>query len=404
MRILFADTFPAKQLAEVAARGHECELQAELTASDLPAAISGVDVLVVRSTEVSEETFGAADTLELVIRAGAGYNTIDVSAAADRGMYVCNVPGKNAIAVAELAFGLLLSIDRNIPDNVMDLRAGKWDKSLYQQAEGLCGRSAGVVGIGAIGLAFAERAHAFGMEVHALAKPERSPRTQHHLSAMSTTFHPDLASLASGVDVLSFHVPAGVATKGIIGSDLLSHLRPGAIVINTSRGDLIDEEALLAALDRGIRAGLDVYPDEPGFGSGDFPSALAQHPNVYGTHHIGASTEQAQHAIADEVVDIIAAFESGAVLNSVNVDSLRGTSTLVVCHSNEVGVLARVLGTLRRVGFNVEQMENRVFSGGRAAAATIQTSGVLDEAIRAELMAVPEVLGVSVKQRPEEAL
>ena len=401
MRILFADKFPAEQLAEIVARGHECELRPELTTSDLPGVISGVDVLVVRSTEVGDETFVAADALELVIRAGAGYNTIDVAAAAERGMYVCNVPGKNAIAVAELAFGLLLSIDRNIPDNVSELRAGKWDKSRYQKAEGLCGRSVGVVGIGAIGLAFAKRAHAFGMEIHALANPERSPSTVQRLASFGAEYHDDLPSLAANVDVLSFHVPADPTTKRIIGFDLLSHLRPGAIVLNTSRGDLVDEEALLEALDRGIRVGLDVYPDEPDFGSGNFVSALAQHPNVYGTHHIGASTDQAQRATADEVVDIIAAFESGAVLNSVNLDSLRGTSTLVVRHSNEVGVLARVLGSLRKAGCNVEQMENRVFSGGRAAAATIQVNGTLDEAVRAELVAVPEVLGVSVKQRTE---
>jgi len=401
MKILFADKFPAEQLAEIVARGHECELQPELNTSDLPEAVLGFDVLVVRSTEVREDTLDAADSLELVIRAGAGHNTIDVSAAADRGMFVCNVPGKNAVAVAELAFGLLLSIDRNIPDNVADLRGGNWDKSRYQKAQGLCGRAVGVVGVGAIGLAFAERAHAFGMEVHALANPRRSPGTVRRLATIGVTYHPDIASLAGGVDVVSFHVPADPTTKGIIGSDLLSQLRPGAVVLNTSRGDLVDEEALLAALDRGIRVGLDVYPDEPGFGSGDFVSALAQHPNVYGTHHIGASTDQAQRAIADEVVDIIAAFESGAVLNSVNLDSLRGTSTLVVRHSNEVGVLARVLGSLRKAGCNVEQMENRVFSGGRAAAATIQVNGTLDEAVRAELMAVPEVLGVSVKQRNE---
>ncbi len=402
MRILFADKFPAARLAEIVARGHECELRPELTISDLPGAISGFDVLVVRSTEVKEDTLDTADALELVIRAGAGYNTIDVAAAAERGMYVCNVPGKNAVAVAELAFGLLLSIDRKIPDNVMDLRAGKWDKSRYQKAQGLCGRPMGVVGIGAIGLAFAKRAHAFGMGIHALANPERSPGTVQDLAALGTTYHDDLLSLAASVDVLSFHVPADPTTHGIIGSELLSHLRPDAIVLNTSRGDLIEEAALLEALDRGIRVGLDVYPDEPDFGSGDFWSALARHPNVYGTHHIGASTDQAQIATAAEVVEIIAAFESGAVLNSVNLDFLRGTSTLVVRHSNEVGVLARVLGSLRKAGCNVEQMENRVFSGGRVAAATIQINGSVSEAVRAELLEVPEVLGVSVKHRSEE--
>lgn len=323
MKILFADKFPAEQLFAIGDRGHECELRPELAASDLPDVISGYDVLVVRSTEVGKKTLDAADALELVIRAGSGYNTIDVSAAAERGVYVCNVPGKNAVAVAELAFGLLLAIDRNIPDSVIDLRAGKWDKSRYQRARGLLGRAVGVVGIGAIGLAFAERAHAFGMEVHTLASTHRSAETVGRLTAIGVSYHPDLSELAAAVEVLSFHVPAEPTTKGIIGSELLSHLQPGAIVLNTSRGDLVDEEALLKALDGGIRAGLDVYPDEPGSGTGDFVSELAQHPNVYGTHHIGASTEQAQHAIAAEVVEMISAFESGEVRNPVNLDLLR---------------------------------------------------------------------------------
>lgn len=317
MRILFADKFPDRQFAEIRARGHDCERRPDLAAADLPGVIAGVDALVVRSTEVASDTFAAADALRLVIRAGAGYNTIDISAATDRGISVCNVPGKNAAAVAELAFGLLLALDRRIPDNVADLRAGKWDKSRYQAAQGLLGRAAGVVGIGAIGLAFAVRAHAFGMEIHTLSKT-RSDEITARLGAMGTTYHSDLAALAASVDVLSFHVPADPTTRRMIGPDLLQHMRPGAIIINTARGDLVDEEAMLVALDGGLRAGLDVYPDEPAAGSADFVSALAQHPNVYGTHHIGASTRQAQDAIADEVLSIIAAFEHGDVRNLVN--------------------------------------------------------------------------------------
>ncbi len=326
MRILFADKFPAEQLTEIGARGHEWELRPDLTASELPGAISGYDVLVVRSTEVRADTLDSADTLKLVIRAGTGYNTIDLAAAAGHGVSVCNVPGKNAVAVAELAFGLLLAIDRNIPDNVMDLRAGRWNKSRYQKARGLLGRAVGVVGIGAVGLAFAERAHAFGMEVHVLGSDRRSDETMRRLTAVGAEYHPDLLSVATAVDVLSFHVPADPATRGIIDAELLSHLQPGAIVLNTSRGDLVDEEALLAALDRGVRAGLDVYHGEPGSGSGEFVSALAQHSNVYGTHHIGASTEQAQQAVADEVVEMISAFESGDIRNSVNADLLGADS------------------------------------------------------------------------------
>ena len=399
MKILFADTFPEPQLEVLRVQGHECELRPELTAAGLAGAVAGFDALVVRSTRVEADALEASD-LRLVIRAGAGYNTIDAAAAADRGIYVCNVPGKSAVAVAELAFGLLLALDRNIPDNVADLRAGKWDKSRYQRAPGLHGRAVGVVGLGAIGLAFAERAHSFGMEVHAIAKPNRGGAAVRRLEAVNVTYHPDLPALAEACDVLSFHVPADPASKGLIGKELLERVRPGTVLLNTSRGDVVDEEALLAALDeKDLRAGLDVFVDEPAAGKCEFVSELAQHPNVYGTHHIGASTEQAQRAIADEVVIILAAFQAGQIRNSVNLDPMRGSTTLVVRHDNEVGVLAGVLSSLSRAGINVEQMENRIFSGGRTAAATIQLRGTVDASLRAEIEAVTGVIGVSVEQR-----
>lgn len=380
-------------------QGHECELQPKLIAAELPAAAVGIDVLIVRSTRVEAAVFEQSD-VRLVIRAGAGYNTIDVMAAADRGVYVCNVPGKNAVAVAELAFGLLLALDRNIPDNVTDLRAGTWHKSRYQRAAGLYGRAVGVVGIGAIGLAFAERARSFGMAVHAVAKPSRSAAAKRRLDALGVIYHPDLHALAAACDVLSFHVPGDPTTKGLIGRELLARVRPGTFLINTSRGDLVDEEALLAALDeKKLRAGLDVFVDEPAAGEAEFVSVLAQHPNVYGTHHIGASTSQAQHAVADEVVEIVASFQAGEIRNCVNLAAVRGSTTLVVRHDNEVGVLAGVLGALGRAGISVEQVENRLFAGGRAAAVAIQLGGSIDAALRAEIEALQGVIGVSAEPR-----
>lgn len=319
MRILLADTFPESRLAALRATGHVPESQPDLGAADLATALGGFDVLVVRSTVVDAETAGTAEDLRLIVRAGAGYNTIDLAACAAAGIIVSNVPGKNAAAVAELAIGLLLSVDRNIPDNVADLRAGTWNKSRYQRARGLLGRDIGVIGLGAIGVAFAERASGFGMPVHAVAKP-RTAAISKRLDHIGTTYHPGIEALADAVDVLSFHVPSTPTTKGMIDADLLARLGPEGIVINTARGDLVDEEALLEALERGLRAGLDVYPDEPTAGSADYASALAQHPNVYGTHHIGASTRQAQEAIADEVIEIIQAFSSGETRNAVNLD------------------------------------------------------------------------------------
>lgn len=399
MKVLFADRFPEEQLEQLRESGCVCELRPELTDSDLPEALAGFDVLVVRSTRVTDEALAAPD-LRLVVRAGAGTNTIDVAAASDRGIYVCNVPGKNAVAVAELTFGLLVAIDRRIPDNVADLRAGRWDKARYQKAVGLLGRHVGVVGLGAIGLAFAERVAAFGMAVHVVDRPGRSEDARARLDGIGATGHSSLTDLASACDVLSFHVPAVEETARLVDAELLRHVQPGAIVLNTSRGELVDEGALLAAIEeKHLRVGLDVYDGEPSAAEGAFDSELARHPNVYGTHHIGASTQQAQRAIADEVVRILSAFQSGEIRNTVNLDPLRGSSTLVVRHNNQVGVLASVLLALRSAGINVEQMENRIFSGGRAAAATIQISGTVDASLIAELEAIDAVVGTSLEQR-----
>jgi len=319
MKILFADAFPADHFAAAVARGHECALKAELTAETLPEAIAGYQALVVRSTRVTAETFARADALKLVVRAGAGTNTIDKDTAAGRGICVCNVPGRNAIAVAELTLGLLLAIDRRIPDAVADLRAGKWDKKRYSTGLGLYGRCIGIVGMGAIGVAVAERATAFGMRVKTLDKPDRAAPIAARLAALGVELIAELADLAATCDVLSFHVPATPGTRGLLGRELLARMRPGSIVLNTSRGEVVDEAALLAALDeKGIRAGLDVYAGEPGTPRGVFDSPLARHPNVYGTHHVGASTRQAQNAVAEGTLEVIDAFNDGTVLNCVN--------------------------------------------------------------------------------------
>ncbi len=399
MRVLFADRFPDAQLEQLRDRGCYCELRPELGSNELAGALAGFDVLVVRSTPVRREALEAPG-LRLVVRAGAGTNTIDVGAASTRGVYVCNVPGKNAIAVAELAFGLLVAIDRNIPDNVSDLREGRWDKARYQKATGLRGRRVGIVGLGAVGLELAERVDAFGMAVHAIHRPGRSEGARARLEALAVTYHADLATLVAACDAVSFHVPALAETRHLVDAELLAHVRPGTIILNTSRGDIVDEQALLATIDeKELRVGVDVYAEEPDSSHGHFDSEFARHPRVYGTHHIGASTEQAQRAIADEVVRILRAFEAGEVRNSVNLDPLRGSSTLVVRHNNQVGVLAGVLLALRSAGINVEQMENRIFSGGRAAAATIQISGEVSSSLKAELEELDAIIGISLEQR-----
>ncbi len=319
MDILVADKLPQSCLHELEDSGHRCTYRPELAADELVDAIAGHDCLIVRSTRVTAATIASSDRLALVIRAGAGTNTIDTQAAADRNVRVCNVPGQNAIAVAELTMGLLLCIDRNIADNVFDLRRGRWDKKRYSEALGLFGRNIGIVGLGAVGMAVAERAVAFGLRIHALRKADRPDVTRARLDSLGTVYVDDIGRLAECCDILSFHVPATATTRQMVDAALLARLKPGAVILNTSRGDIVDEDALIKAMDeKGIRAGLDVYANEPGGAQATFESALARHPNVYGTHHIGASTSQAQAAVARRVLEIVDAFGRGDVLNCVN--------------------------------------------------------------------------------------
>ncbi|RRO18705.1 hydroxyacid dehydrogenase [Saccharopolyspora rhizosphaerae] len=318
MRILIADAFPEEHLDRIAA-AHDCAYEPDTTANQLTDRIGDREVLVVRSTRVTAETLADARSLRLVVRAGSGTNTIDRDAASRLGIHVANVPGRNAVAVAELALALLLALDRNIPDTVADLRAGRWDKKRYSRARGLLGRDVGVIGLGQIGLAFAERAAALGTRVHAVAKPSRAPETLERARDIGITFVDDLTVLARTCDVLSLHLPSSDTTRHLVDRELLAHVQPGTILLNTARGDLVDEDALIEAMDsKGVRAGIDVFVDEPGTPTGTIDSRLAAHPHVYGTHHIGASTEQAQHAVAEEVVRVVEEFAAGTVLHCVN--------------------------------------------------------------------------------------
>lgn len=397
MHLLFADRLPEQTIAELEASGHVCVVEPELTAEELPRRVAGFDALVVRSTAVPRAVFEAADRLALVIRAGAGTNTIDTDAAAAKGVLVSNVPGRNAAAVAELTMGLLLAIDRRIADNVADLRQGQWDKSRYSKAGGLLGATMGVIGLGSIGLAVAERAVGFGIRVQSLARSGRSADVVARAEELGITMCESLGELLSSSDVVSLHVPANAETRHLVDADFLAQMRPNAILLNTSRGEIVDEAALLAALDDGaVRAGLDVFADEPTAGEGSWESALARHPAVVGTHHIGASTEQAQRAIAAGVAEIVESFRLGEVRHCVNLEPSRlGSVTLTIRHLDQVGVLAQVLDRLRGARLNVEHMENRIFRGGDAAVATIDVAGEASDELLADLRAIPHVLGVS---------
>ncbi|MGF1598189.1 MAG: NAD(P)-dependent oxidoreductase [Acidimicrobiales bacterium] len=403
MKILFADAIGEDRLAPLTAAGHDVVLAPTLGSDDIPAHIGGVDVLVVRSTRVTAATVGAADRLGLIVRAGAGTDTIDVDAASDAGIYVCNVPGRNAVAVAELTLGLLLAIDRQLADGVADLRAGRWDKARYSRADGLLGKTMAIVGLGDIGLEVAVRAKAFGIAVTALRKDDRSPDTQTRIRAVGIRLVDKVDELLAEADIVSIHIPAGADTVGLVDARFLARLRPGAVLLNTSRAEVVDDTALLAALDAGrLWAGLDVWPDEPSSGRAEFVSPLAAHPRVVGSHHIGASTEQAQRAVADGTIDVVRGYLEGRVVNCVNLNPRAvGTGRLSVRHRDRVGVLAEVLQVLRTAGINVQQMQNQIFSGDGAAVATIHVSGHLDGATVAALDAIDDVLAAAILPTPD---
>ena len=319
MKILIADSFPETHQEKLTAAGHDLTFDASLEGDALTAAIADHEVLIVRSTKVPAETLTAADNLKLVIRAGAGTNTIDKSAAAESDIRVCNVPGANALAVAELVLGMMISLDRNIPDNVADLNNGIWNKKKYSVARGLCGQSVGILGLGSIGFAVAERARAFGMDVFAISKSGRSADAEQRIADAGIVQLASMDELLAQCDIVTLHMPATADTKGMVNDDFLGKMKDGAMLINTSRGDLVDETALLKAIDnKGIRVGLDVYNNEPGAGDSSFSSDIANHPGVCSTHHIGASTTQAQVAVSDGVLNVIAAYQNGEIKNCVN--------------------------------------------------------------------------------------
>lgn len=322
MKILIADSFPETHQTALRESGHELTVDPSLNGDTLPKAIADHEILIVRSTKVEAATIDAGvanSSLKLVIRAGAGTNTIDKAHAAEKGVRVCNVPGANSVAVAELVIGLIIAIDRNIADNIHDLRGKKWNKKRYSQARGIYGLTIGLLGFGAIGFAVAQRARALGMKVCIVAKPKRSEQAAKQIADNGIVELKSMDELLSSSDIVSLHLPATEETNKLVNDKFLATMKPGSMLINTSRGTLVDEAALISAMEKhGIRAGLDVYQDEPTSGEGEFVSALANHPNVCGTHHIGASTEQAQTAVADGVIRVIDAFLKDDLLYCVN--------------------------------------------------------------------------------------
>ena len=376
MKVLIADKFEKVGVDGLKDLGCVVTSEPEVKADALPALIRQIDphILIVRSKKVNADALRAGTALTLVIRAGAGIDTIDVAAASELGVFVSNCPGKNSIAVAELVLGLLLACDRRIPDQVADLRQGKWNKGNYSKARGLYGRTLGIVGLGQIGREIAQRARAFGMQVIAWSRS----LTNDEAERLGISYAQTPLEVARHSDAVTINVAANAETKNLVNAEFLAAMKPGAYLINTSRGSVVDEAALQQAVrDKGIRAGLDVFQNEPAGSSGEFSCPVVQNEGVYGTHHVGASTDQAQVAIAHEVIRVVQSFQSsGEVPNAVNrLARSSATHVLTIRHRNRPGVLAHVFGVLADASINVEEVENIIYHGAQATLARIHLDG-----------------------------
>lgn len=402
MRLLVADKMDLSALDELKVLGIEIESRPELTKDTLPAALDGIGILVVRSTEVTATAIEAGRQLNLIVRAGAGVNTIDVAAASARGIYVANCPGKNAVAVAELAMGFILALDRRLVDATADLRAGRWEKSKYAAAEGLLGRRIGIAGFGAIGREVLLRARGFGLEPYAWSRSLTPARA----TKLDIGYTRSLEELASHSDIFTVHLPLTAQTRGAISRSVLEALPDEAIVVNTARSEVMDYVALeeLTARKR-LRVGLDVFAGEPEKSSAPFESQLLGRGIVYGTPHIGASTEQAQRAIALETARIIRSFMTEEdVPNVVNICATSPARYAVVVRMlDKVGVLANTLSVLKRHGINIEEISNTVFEGATATCTKMRVSGRPSEACMKEIAAFEEVLHVDIVALPNLA-
>jgi len=325
-RVLIADHVERACVDGVSSLGCEVIMRPELEAESIARAVSKIEpaVLVVRSAKVPDEAFGASDDLKMVIRAGSGFDNINLQAASDRGIAVCNCPGMNADAVAELTLGHLIALDRRIPEQVAALARGEWRQGEFGNAQGLKARSILVIGVGSTGVEVLRRAQAFGMDVWAQSRS----LTEDVARALGVRWIPfgrdALLENLARFDAVTLHVPITSETRGMCDAVFFESMRPGAMFINTSRGEIVDERALLDAARAGqVRAAVDVYRDQPASKHGSWSTPLAGVDGLHTTHHVGASTQQAQLAVAREIVRMVRVYRDSGVFEHC-VNNVRG--------------------------------------------------------------------------------
>lgn len=376
MKILIADKLSSHVRSYLDQNHFELMEDPSLKDESLLAAISSYqpEVLVIRSTQVHSNHIVASSCLALIIRAGAGVNNIDMTTASAQGVFVSNCPGRNAIAVAELVIGHLINLDRRLSDNISDFRQGIWDKKKYAKAKGLYGQTLAILGLGAIGKEVMTRAQSFGLKI----KVWSVPFSQEEAENLGVSFAKTAQEAVRGADIVTVHLPLVDETRGLINSELIALMNEHPYIINTSRGELIDEVSLLHSIHgKNMRLGLDVFCNEPNASDATVSSPWCTQDHVYVSHHIGASTQQATESVGDAVISIIKAWkEQGKIENCVNLAKYSpATHCLTIRHADRVGVLAAVLDVLKEQGYNIQEMENIIFQGGKAACARIQVLG-----------------------------
>ncbi len=348
--------------AELLSQIADVDTHLGLTSEELIELIPGYEAVIVRSaTKLPAHVIEHGLNLKVIGRAGSGLDNIDVIAARKRGIEVVNSPGVNTVAVAEHTMGLLLSLARRLPSADLSLKAGRWDKKSLM-GTGLNGKTLGIVGFGRIGREVATRAQAFGLKI--LVNQRRSTPELGLAGDFQTV---DLNELLASSDFVSLHVPITPETKNMMGAEQFRRMKPTAYLINTARGDIIDEQALLQALDEGILGGaaLDVFVQEPAV-----DSLLARHERVIATPHIAASTEDAQKAASMTVAEKIA-----EILQDIPVETILPLRVVsldrVLCHEDvdpkRVDRLADRIeadGLLRSPPIVIESGENYIVLDG----------------------------------------
>lgn len=317
-RILAADGVSPKGIALLSESPHfQVETSGGLKEDELIARIGDLDALIVRSqTKVTAKALAAATRLKVIGRAGVGVDNVDVEAATGRGIVVMNTPGGNTISTAEHTFSLLLSLARKIPQAHASMASGKWDRKSFEGTE-LCGKTLGIIGMGRIGGEVARRAIAFGMSVIAFDPYLVQSRAR----SLQVELADDLDSLLTRADFITVHMPLTSETKNILNAASIAKCKKGVRIINCARGGLVEEAALLAALQSGQVGGaaLDVYEKEPP--ADDLP--FRPLPNVVLTPHLGASTSEAQEGVGIEIAQAVSELLlNGIINNAVNVPNV----------------------------------------------------------------------------------